>query len=95
MYLFISFLFLRFSDIFSTYKCLASDCSVESNPFMNYVVQSYGLNAFVYVNIFLSLLILLVFYLTRKNRISKAVLVGFLFINLFVVILNLYPQILF
>ncbi len=89
------FLILRVLDIFSTYRCLASDCSVESNPFMNYVIQSYGLNAFVYVNLFISLIIFLVFYKTRNNRISKAVLVGFVFINFIVVVLNLYPQILF
>lgn len=83
------FLILRFLDVSTTYKCLSSHCSTELNPFNSFLIDSYGLNKFVFINLLLSILVLLAFYLTRISKISKVTFFGFLFLNLIVVFSNL------
>ena len=82
------FLILRLLDIFTTYKCLSSNCSTELNPFNAFLIDNFGLNKFVFINFSLSILVLLAFYLTSKYKISKITLYSFLTLNLIVVISN-------
>lgn len=90
--LYILFVLLRLADIWTTYNCLSSNCSTELNPFNALLIKTFTLNGFVFVNLFLSLTVLIIFYLTRYSRISKLTLYGFLILNLIVVASNLFTK---
>ena len=89
---YLAFIILRLADITTTFNCLKINCSTEINPFNAFLIKSFTLNGFVLINLFLSLIVLLIFYLTKKSSISKITLYGFLILNFIIVLSNLLTQ---
>lgn len=82
------FILLRFLDIWTTYNCLKNYCSSELNPFNAFLINSFGLNSFIFINLLLSLIVLFAFYKTNNYLVSRITLKSFLVLNLFVVSIN-------
>lgn len=88
IYLF--FIILRFVDVFTTFNCLKINCSSELNPFNAFLINRFGLNHFVFINLFISLIVLSIFYLTRKHFVSRTTLKSFTILNFIIVCVNLF-----
>jgi len=83
------FLFLRALDISTTSFHVAKNGILhEINPFIALILKSYGIGGFIAINGLISLTLAATFYYTFSNSISKTVLLGFLILNMIVVVSN-------
>lgn len=88
--IYLYFIFLRIIDIFTSYKCFSVNCSTELNPVNNFLIHNLGLKSLVFVNLFISFVILLTFYKTKTNKISKLIMYLYCFLITPVMISNIW-----
>lgn len=84
------FILVRVLDLWSTKLNMdrfGFDLNLEASP-VSRLLMTGGMNHFIFWNLIMSFVVLLVFVFLRKNKISQGVLIGFTTINSFVVLSN-------